>query len=210
MAGETLPACLWHGSVRWVFGQVNWPPQGQIISGKCFLVIDPLLPFWSSLGFGNNGSKLHSSWASGGLVVDDNSSSTNAYGGFFRFHSSILDLLSRNFYGIWRIHHEELMPNSKAWEVEQSKQFFERVPGAGLRGWHLVVLPRELPCEWLHTLSIRHSLFLSQTIHSFPERVPRVGLRGWCLVVLPWELPREWLHFPNLVWQSPIHTSFSF
>ena len=46
------------------------------------------------------------------------------------------------------------MPNSKAWEVERSKQFLERVPEAGLQGWRLIVLPRELPREWLHTLSI--------------------------------------------------------
>ena len=46
--------------IRWVFGQVNWPPLGQIISGKCLLVVTPFLPLQSSLGIGNNGSKLHS------------------------------------------------------------------------------------------------------------------------------------------------------
>ena len=91
------------------------------------------------------------------------------------------------------------MPNSKAWEVEQQNNFFKRVPGVGLQGWHLVVLPRELPCEWLHTLSIQHTFFLSQTTDSFFERVPEVGLQGWHLMVLPWELPHEWLHFPHLV-----------
>ena len=141
--------------------------------------------------------------------MGNNSSSTIAYGGFFRFQSFSL-ILTLSFHEIQRIHCEQPMPNLKAWEVEQSKQFFERVPGVGLGGWCLMVLPWELPHEWLHTLSLQHSLFLSQTTDSFLERIPGLGLRGWCLVVLPWELPREWLHFPNLVRQSPIHISFSF
>ena len=174
MAGKTPPACPWYGSVRWVFGQVNSLPRGQIILGKCLLVIDPLLPFWSSLGFGNNGSKLHSSWASGGLVVGDNSSSTITYGGFFRFQSFFLLTLSRGFHEIWRIHREELMPNSKAWEVEQSKQFFERVPGAGLRCWCLVVLPQGAT-PWVASYFVNTTFSLCQSDNTF---ISREGSQG--------------------------------
>ena len=73
-----------------------------------------------------------------------------------------------------------------------------------------MVLPRELPHEWLHTSSIQHSFFLSQTTDPFFKRVPGVGLQGWRLMVLLRELPHEWFHFPNLVRHSPIHISFSF
>ena len=32
---------------------------------------------------------------------------------------------------------------------QTTDSFLERVPGVGLRGWRLMVLPRELPREWL-------------------------------------------------------------
>ena len=77
------------------FGQVNWLPRGQIILGKCLLVVTPFLPSWSSLGIWIQGSNLHISRISAGMVVGDNSSSTIAYGGFFRFQSFTLDLSTK-------------------------------------------------------------------------------------------------------------------
>ena len=55
--------------------------------------------------------------------MGNNSSSTIAYGGFFRFQSFSL-ILTLSSHEIQRIHCEEPMPNLKAWEVEQLKQFF--------------------------------------------------------------------------------------
>ena len=84
-------------------------------------------------------------------------------------------------------------PIRKLGKLNNRNNFSRGFPGQASEVGVLLCYPGELPHEWLHTLSIQHSLFVSQTIHSFPERVPRVGLRGWCLMVLPWELPHEWL-----------------
>ena len=105
-----LPSCTtgggrWPEKCRWslchkdtlggYFGQVNWLPRGQIILGKCLLVVTPFLPSWSSLGIWIRGSNLRDLRTSAGLAVGNNSSSTIAYGGFFRFQSFPLDLSTK-------------------------------------------------------------------------------------------------------------------
>ena len=63
-----------------------------MISGRCLLVVAPFLTIQASLGIWREGSKLHSLVKPGGMVVGDNSSSTIAYGGFFRFQSFSLQI----------------------------------------------------------------------------------------------------------------------
>ena len=97
-------------------------------------------------------------------------------------------------------------PIWKLGKLNNQNNFFERVPGVGLRSWCLVVPPRELPHEWLHALSLQYSLFLSQTTDSFLKRVPRAGLQGWPLWCYPGSYPVSGFIFP--IWYDSFLSIF--